>query len=200
MLETNELTFQEIKNRVREKISTKIAGIKMIIAGNLMMVPELEHAKHELADYIKDSFHFRPEYLELCCDGYIVKLRLDLDTSIDSPALKLSQFGEPVDYGGFHYVKSLALDDFSSSFMAVNIEELKRYFIQFTRGDDGSYVCEFNTVKHPNTFEKTQVVIHPSDSSADADIQAVMTLLATHEVLEELKKHGMPLSCNYQTT
>ena len=35
MPETNELTFQEIKNRVREKISTKIAGIKMIIAGNI---------------------------------------------------------------------------------------------------------------------------------------------------------------------
>lgn len=44
MLETKELSFQDIKKSVREVIATKLAGIRMIIEGNLMMVPELEHA------------------------------------------------------------------------------------------------------------------------------------------------------------
>ena len=43
MLETKEQTFQEIKNRVRAKISAKITGIKMIITGNLMMLPNCNH-------------------------------------------------------------------------------------------------------------------------------------------------------------
>ena len=43
MLETKEQTFQEIKNRLRAKISAKITGIKMIITGNLMMLPNCNH-------------------------------------------------------------------------------------------------------------------------------------------------------------
>ncbi len=193
MLEIEELSFQDIKKSVREAIATKLAGIRMIIEGNLMMVPDLEHAASELADYVEDSFQWRPEYVDLYVNGYVVKLDLDLHTSLGNPILSLERSGESIEYTNYYYEQELVIPDFLNSFKAEHVEVAETYYVHFTRNADSSYDCLFNAIAGGRKFEKCQTTIHPKDSSSELRTQALMMLLATHEVLEELKNETTTL-------